>query len=225
MTAGGVQWSYAGSTGPAYWGMLSPEYAPCDEGITQSPVDITGYERAAAPTLTFTYEGSVSGASLVHGSVVVEFGPGSSLTLAERRYELRSAHAHTPAEHRVDGEEFAAELHVVHEDASGDALVVGVLFRSGPPSTVLQAMLDGVGGTAAGFTLDAAGFTPSSRAFYNYTGSKTTPPCQEPVEWVVMCDADTVSQEQVSALQAFSGGPNNRPVQPLGGRGILLVEG
>ena len=49
MTEGGVLWGYAGSTGPADWGTLSPEYAPCAEGVTQSPVDITGYERAAAP--------------------------------------------------------------------------------------------------------------------------------------------------------------------------------
>ena len=66
---------------------------------------------------------------------------------------------------------------------------------------------------------------PSAGPFYNYTGSKTTPPCQEPVEWVVMQDAETVSPEQLRALQAFSGGPNNRPLQPLRGRRIALVDG
>ena len=225
MTEGGMEWSYGGLTGPEHWALLSPEYAPCGEGVRQSPVDITGCERAITPTLSFSYEGNVSGATHVRGSVVVEFGPGSSLTFDGRRYELLSAHAHAPAEHRVDGEAFAAELHMVHEDASGEALVVGVLYRPGPPSPVLQAMLDAAAGRAAAFRLGAVSVTPRSSAFYSYTGSKTTPPCQEPVEWVLMRDAETASLEQVDALQSFSGGPNNRPLQPLRGRRILLVEG
>ncbi|MDE2838646.1 MAG: carbonic anhydrase family protein [Chloroflexota bacterium] len=225
MTQGGMEWSYAGLTGPEHWASLVPEYAPCGQGVRQSPVDISGYERANAPALSFSYDGEVSGAALVRGSVVVEFGPGSGLTLEGRRYELQSAHAHAPAEHRVDGEGFAAELHLVHEDASGEALVVGVLYRPGPPSPVLQAMLDAAAGDAAAFRSGAASFTPGSAAFYSYTGSKTTPPCHEPVEWVVMRDAETVSPEQVDVLQSFSGGPNNRPLQPLRGRRIVLVEG
>ncbi len=220
-----MEWGYAGPTGPEHWASLAPEYAPCAEGVQQSPVDIVGYERAAAPALSFSYGGGVSGVELVRGSVVVEFASGSSLTLGERRYRLLSAHAHAPAEHRVDGERFAAELHVVHEDASGDALVVGVLFRIGDASPVLQAMLDAVAGETADSLLDAAAFAPLATAFYCYTGSKTTPPCQEPVEWVVMRDADTVSREQVGALQSFSRGPNNRPLQPLHGRRIVLVGG
>ncbi|MCY4582947.1 MAG: carbonic anhydrase family protein [Chloroflexi bacterium] len=220
-----MEWGYAGSTGPEHWASLSPEYSPCGEGAQQSPVDLTGYEHGPTPRLSLSYDGGVSGVALVRGSVIVEFAPGSSLTLGEQRFELLSAHAHAPAEHRVDGEAFAAELHVVHEDPSGDALVVAVLYRSGPPSPVLQAMLDGVVGAAPSPQLGAADFVPRSSAFYNYTGSKTTPPCQEPVAWVVMRDADTVSPEQVRALESYSGGPNNRPVQPLRGRKIVLVGG
>ena len=220
-----MEWGYTGLVGPAHWGTLAPEYAPCAEGVQQSPIDITGYESATAPALSFSYDGGVSGAALVRGSVVVEFALGSGVTLAGRRYDLLSAHAHSPAEHRVDGEGFAAELHVVHEDASGDALVVGVLYRLGPPDPVLQAMLDAPAEAAGDFPFDAAAFAPRSTAFFNYAGSKTTPPCQEPVEWVVMRDAGTVSQEQVDALQSFSGGPSNRPLQQLRGRRIALVGG
>lgn len=220
-----MEWGYAGPSGPEHWASLAPEYAPCAEGVQQSPIDIAGYECAAAPALSFSYDGGVRGVVLVRGSVVVEFAPGSGLALGERRYELLSAHAHAPAEHTVDGERFAAELHVVHEDASGDALVVGVLYRLGDPSPVLRAMLDAAAGDAAALPLDAAAFTPRAGAFYHYTGSKTTPPCQEPVAWVVMRDAGTVSSEQVEALQSFSGGPNNRPLQPLRDRRIVLVGG
>ena len=212
-----MAWGYSGSNGPEHWASLAPEYAPCDEGVQQSPVDLTGYEHGDAPALSFSYDGSVSGFALVRGSIVVEFGPDSSLTLGNQRYDLHSAHAHAPAEHTVQGEEFAAELHMVHEDVSGELLVVGVLYRFGPPSPVLQAMLDASSEQTAGLPLDAAAFAPPSSGFYTYAGSKTTPPCLELVEWVVMEEAGTVSQEQVAALQTLSGGPNNRPVQSLGG--------
>ena len=171
-----------GADRPGALASLAPEYALCAEGVQQSPVDITGYERTAAPALSFSYDGGVSGAALVRGSVVVEFGPGSSLTLGNQRYDLRSAHAHAPAEHRVDGEGFAAELHMVHGDADGGVLAVGVLFRLGDANPVLQAMIDAGTGALANFPLDASGFIPRSSAFFNYAGSKTTPPCQEPVE-------------------------------------------
>ena len=138
-------WGYSGPNGPEQWASLAPENAPCAEGVQQSPVDLTGYERASAPALSFSYDGGVSGAALVRGSIVVSFGPASSLTLGGRHHDLRSAHAHAPAEHRVDGEEFAAELHVLHEDESGALLAVGVLYRLGAPSPVLQAMIDGFG--------------------------------------------------------------------------------
>lgn len=223
-----VVWGYSGPGGPEHWASLAPEYAPCG-GARQSPIDITGYEHGNAPALSFSYDGGVSAIELVRGSIVVSHGPGSSLLLGGRRYELRSVHAHAPSEHRVDGEGFAAELHMVHESDAGELLVVGILYRPGAPSPVLQAMIEAVstqgGPSAEDFPLDAADFAPRSPGFYIYTGSKTTPPCYGPVEWVVMRDAGTVSQEQMDALQSLSGGPNNRPVQPLGERRIVLVGG
>ena len=102
-----LEWGYSGPGGPEHWASLAPEYAPCDEGVQQSPIDIAGYEDGDAPALSLSYDGGVSGVELVRGSIVVSFGQGSSLLLAERRYELQSAHAHAPAEHRVDGEEVA----------------------------------------------------------------------------------------------------------------------
>jgi len=33
-------YSYSGDTGPAFWGDLSPDYATCGTGLSQSPIDI-----------------------------------------------------------------------------------------------------------------------------------------------------------------------------------------
>ena len=36
-----VHWGYAGEGAPEHWGSLSPEFAACDAGTEQSPIDLT----------------------------------------------------------------------------------------------------------------------------------------------------------------------------------------
>ena len=138
--------------------------------------------------------------------------------------ELKSTHFHSPSEHLIDGMSFAAELHLIHSDADGNLAVVGLLFRPGAPSPVVQEILDAapaVGDTAVnGFALNARGYVPNELGYYRYDGSKTTPPCDEPVDWYVVREPMSISPEQVTKLLALGGGPNNRPVQPTGNRVI-----
>ena len=123
---------------------------------------------------------------------------------------------------------FAAELHLVHAGADGRLAAVALLFRLGEASPAVEAILDtapAAGSTvSAGITLNASGYAPDELGYYQYDGSKTTPPCQEPVTWFVMREPKTISQEQVNRLLALSGGPNNRPVQPTGSR-VVKVGG
>ena len=180
--------------------------------------------RGDAAPISFSY---VSDAKAVRNdgkSVHVDYAAGNTLSVGQRTYELKSAHLHSPSEHRIDGASFAAELHLVHADADGNLAVVGLLFRPGAPSPVVQAILDvapAAGDTVVnGFTLNARGYVPGELGYYRYDGSKTTPPCDEPVDWYVMRQANTISPEQVDGFLALSGGPNNRPVQPTGDRVI-----
>ena len=102
-------------------------------------------------------------------------------------------------------------------------------FDLGGPSPVVQAILDAApaaGSTvSAAITLDAVGYVPGELGYYRYEGSKTTPPCHEPVDWYVMREPKSISQEQVDKLLELSGGPNNRPVQPTGSRVIIFGGG
>ena len=222
-----VQWGYDGQGAPERWASLSEEYATCADGRQQSPIDIAGYDGGDAPPISFAYGGYAKTVRNDGKFAVVEFGPGSTLSVGQRTYTLKSAHFHSPSEHLVDGAGFAAELHLVHADADGNLAVVGLLFRLGAPSPVAQEVLDtapAVGETTVeGFTLDAAGYAPSEPDYYRYDGSKTTPPCDEPVNWYVMRQPETISQEQVDRLLSLSGGPNNRPVQPIGDRVITTT--
>ena len=228
MADAAAEWGYEGPIGPLHWASLSEAYAACG-GEQQSPVDIRGYEASDRGPLAFSYDGDASAARNDGHAVHVDFEAGNTLTSSDRSYGLASLHMHAPSEHRVEGAEFAAELHLVHADEAGDFAVVGLLFERGEASPIVQAILDAApaaGETVSGgVTLNAAALVPDGRAYYAYDGSKTTPPCDEGVAWHVMRDPLTISEEQVEALLALGGGPTNRPIQPLGSRRIVLAGG
>ena len=222
-----VEWGYTGPGAPEHWASLSPDFAACANGEQQSPIDISGYVTGDLGAISFAFEEKQA---ILHNDgrqVRAEYGPGNESTLGGREFGLESAHFHSPSEHLVDGRSFSAELHLVHADSQGNLAVVGVLFDLGEPSPVVQSILDAappVGQTAdARISLTAA--LPSDLSYYRYDGSKTTPPCDEPVDWYVLRHTMTVSQAQVDGLLALTGGANNRPVQPIGSRVIRVGGG
>ena len=222
--ADAVEWGYEGPGAPESWALLSEEYADCADGEQQSPVDIAGYVEGDAAPVSSSY-GSDATAVRNDGKFVhVDYAPGSAFSLGQRAFQLKSAHLHAPSEHLIDGASFAAELHLVHADADDRLAVAALLFRLGDPSPIVQAILDAApasGSTGAGGSeLNAAVYAPVGLGYYRYDGSKTTPPCHEPVDWYVMREQKTVSQEQVDNLTSLGGGPNNRPVRPTGNRVI-----
>ena len=64
-----------------------------------------------------------------------------------------------------------------------------------------------------------ADLLPEDKAFYNYTGSFTTPPCTEGVKWFVLKSKVNLSGHQVREFREIMHG-DNRPVQPINGRVI-----
>lgn len=193
----------------------------------QSPIDVAGYERADGPAPQFAYGGGEPSIEVANGFITAVYEPGNVLALGGREHTLQSMHAHAASEHRIDGEGFAAELHMVHHDEDGGLLVVGVLYEIGAPDPIIQGLIDAGGGGSGGGPvsgLNAALLPPGASGHYRYRGSKTTPPFNGPVEWLVMQRRGTVSQEQVDAIRAVNGGePNNREIQPLDGRDVLLI--
>ena len=66
-------------------------------------------------------------------------------------------------------------------------------------------------------------FLPSTVHVYRYSGSLTTPPCNEQVRWAVIAEPIEFSQEQIETFEEFYSG-NSRPLQPLNGRKIRMIE-
>jgi len=212
-------WSYAE---PAAWP------STCATGKQQSPVDLTGATGEDLADVTFDYvPGEVTVTNTGH-TALAAYPPGSSIELDGVTYELVQFHVHAPSEHLVDGEEAAAELHLVHQAADGTLAVVGVLVAEGAASTSITPYLDAIpedvdtgtsAGTSAG-TVDAAGLLPESPLSWRYDGSLTTPPCTEGVHWTVMEEPVTWSADQIAAVTERYAG-SHRPVQPLGVRELI----
>ena len=224
----GVPWSYGGAGAPNHWGELSPDYALCAAGLNQSPIDLTGYTTdPAAPPLSFAYRGQAQAVRHNGRIADVEYAPGNRIAIGNQTYELKAMHIHAPAEHQIDRELFAAELHLVHRNSAGDYAVVGQLFRLGQADPVVQALLDAYPepgqSRESGFDLNAAALIPSDLGYYRYSGSLTTPPCAEPVDWIELREIRSIAQEQVNRIAVLHNGFNHRPIQPRNGRAIVYT--
>jgi len=221
-------WSYGGATGPENWSCLSESFKTCEDGLRQSPIDITGYESIAGERIEFFYD-SVPIAVINNGRAIsVWYEPGSSITANGGMFRLTTAHCHAPSEHLIDGRRFSAEMHLVHENDEGELAVVAVLLELGNANPVIEGLLASAGSAKDPYEADPSLHSrflkPTNEGHFHYVGSTTTPPCLEPVAWFVMAETATVSEDQVIALQAASHGPNNRAVQPINGRTVRRVN-
>ncbi len=229
-----AHWGYEGEDGPPYWPKLSPVYAACGEGKSQSPINITQAEAGESSAWKLDYQKTKLKISHhAHVDDIIDNGHtiqvtvdgGSTLTTDKDTYVLKQFHFHTPSEHTVDGTHMPMEMHFVHQSADGKLAVVGVMVREGPANENLAKLITHFP-TAKGETkhvadveLDLKMHLPDNVAAYHYSGSLTTPPCTENVDWMVLRDPITASPEQLAAFEAKLG-KSNRPVQSLHGRSL-----
>ena len=192
----------------------------------QSPVDIAGDIADGAPTLEFAYNGVADHITNTGDFIKVKYEEGGGIQLDGRMYRLSEIHAHYPAEHTIDGEQFALETHLVHTRDSGEIAVVGILYRLSDASSAIQSIIANAPSRGEDDAKPHSPVTPdelipTDSGYYAYSGSLTTPPYTEGVQWIVMSDAQEVSEEQVTRLAALTGGgTNSRAIQPLNGRQI-----
>jgi len=231
-------WGYGGEEGPDHWANLSPEFALCREGAEQSPIDLSGatavegaaLERTLAET-ALTLEQRAKVMDLVDNGHTIQITNDvpMALDLDGVHYELVQLHFHAPSEHTIDGEHAPLEVHLVHKSAAGELAVIGVLVSEGEHDPiwdpVISALPSGPGDDRhiEDLDLEPDEFRPLLERYFRYRGSLTTPPCSEGVEWIVMAEQRQISPEQMAAMVSHLH-HNNRPVQPLGERELLLVS-
>ncbi len=226
--SGPARWSYSGPGGPANWGSLSPDYRACSSGRMQSPINLADGFPAKGPPLAFDYGSTPLKVVNTGHTAQVNCTPGSTVTVAGEVYQLLQFHFHAPSEHAVAGARAPMEAHFVHRNtATGTLTVIGVTILEGGRNAALApvfAAIPSKAGSSAAIadaTIDlSALLPPDAGAYFHYSGSLTTPPCNEGVRWFVLAKPIRASRDQIAAFQRVFG-PNARPLQGRYGR--LLV--
>ncbi len=221
---GGAHWGYSDDTGPAHWGDMKPEFATCKSGKQQSPINISKAHSADLPGITFSYQATPLEVVNNGHTIQVNYAPGSSITVNGKQYELLQFHFHSPSEHEINGKPADMVAHLVHKAADGQLGVIGVLMKKGASNPLIEKIWkhmpkhEGEHSKAA-IKINVADLLPEGKAYYHYSGSLTTPPCSEGVNWMVLENTVEVSAAQVSAFTTIFH-KSTRPVQPLNGRTV-----
>lgn len=224
-----IHWGYHGEIGPAHWGDLDPAFAACAEGQAQSPIDLAAAE--TGEPVEFEMNAYQAPLTVLNNGHTVQFNldNGSTLSAEGKTYNLLQVHFHTPSEHVAKGKPFNAEAHFVHRADDGTLAVVGVLIREGTANPTLASLFrhlpkeEAEAETFPGTTIDPNGLIPRRTELFHYTGSLTTPPCSEGVNWYVFATPATASAKQIATLAGVLGA-NARPAQPLNDRAVLISE-
>lgn len=202
-------------------------FAECSIGHHQSPVDLTSTSASKrlnriktlypADTVDFYNTGH---------AVQVNFSDHyqGQLLVGAAAYPLIQLHFHAPSEHVIDTQTFPAELHFVHVRDDGKIAVLGVLMEIGEENQVFQTILDNMPPTEkshnadTGIHIKPTLLLPHGRKHYHtLAGSLTTPPCSEGVDWYILTNTITISEEQLNRLKGFYDG-NARLPQALNDR-------
>ena len=219
---GTAHWDYAGSGGPDTWGQMKPEFAACGSGTRQSPIDIRDGIKVNLDPVLFDYKPSAFRVIDNGHTVQVNVGPGNSIEVMGRRYDLLQFHFHRPSEERINGKQFDMVAHLVHKDLDGRLAVVAVLLERGSAHPLVQSVwnnlpLEKGDDVAARTPLDLNALLPTERSYFTYMGSLTTPPCSEGVLWMVMKTPMPMSSDQIGIFSRLYP-MNARPIQSVAGR-------
>jgi len=198
------------------WGRVS---ATCVEGTMQSPVDLiphSGVEQSGMRV----YSGTTTNLVVSNESALTWIANANYLPRLHfdgDKYSLLKIQCHIGSEHTVDGFRYPGSCHFVHQVDSKYAVIALSLNDSAPTTnSAFDLLLSNIelawGTMISGLDL---GY------YWEYTGSFTTPNCDENVLWLVLRDGLQVTPAQIEQMKNISGLENNfRDLMPLNGRAV-----
>ncbi len=220
-------WTYGGKEGPKHWGELAGNYTTCKIGQHQSPIDIKPRTAAHLDKKDFVVTYNATDVSAVNNGHTVQATPAAGsdemVTFKGEGYKLAQFHFHHPSEHTVTGKSYPLEMHLVNTNASGGITVVGVFIKRGAENKALAPLFSNLPSANAAATpakIDISTLLPKNQKAVVYSGSLTTPPCSEQVNWIVMERPIEMSKAQIAAFTKLFP-DNHRPVQKLNKRQII----
>ena len=157
---------------------------------------------------------------------MINYSPGSFITVGGKRYELKQFHFHRPSEERINGKSYEMTAHLVHADEKGNVAVVAVLLEKGEDNDLVHTLWKYLPKekekveSEKDVQIDADGLLPPDHSYYTFLGSLTTPPCSEDVTWFVLKHPVSVSAAEIEQFSKLYRN-DARPTQPLYGRVVL----
>lgn len=212
-----ADWTYGGHLGPAHWADLKKEYRICRDGLRQSPIDIRSSIKGDLPKLLFNYQNSRFRLLDLGFTLSVELENAGFLELDKQRYHLKSAQFRRPGEEMMMGKRFDMSLHLMHQNEEGQGLIVAILLEKGKENSTIQTLWNALplerneNANTLQF-IDFSNIFPRNLDYFTYMGSLTFPPCTENVQWVILKESQSISDEQIQNF-AFLYPENARPLQ------------
>ncbi|CAN8101966.1 unnamed protein product [Discula destructiva] len=230
---------YNGDISPANWHSLNiTTNSACAIGTNQSPIDVVEGVYSSVPGSQYKIDVTSfpTGATFENlGSTVEVIGEGGSLILpgGNKTFNFAQFHFHTPSEHLDNGTGHVMEMHMVFQAEDLEIAVVGTYIDIGTTQGELDVMLEtlfesvgaitnpGTATTTAPLDLTPVLSMLSATTFKTYSGSLTTPPCSEGVNWNVATDRLMVSVATFKAARDVMG-YNARFTQNFPGQDNIL---
>ena len=137
-------------------------------------------------------------------------------------YMLNRFHFHDGAEHLINGERHAAEIHFAFESVDINQLVLAVFVDVDETCTdnSVETLLNNPSKLVA---FDINKLLPKNHTFWTYKGSMTTPPLNQTVTWVILEEPIKISPAEKELLQDKLRS-NYRNIQELNDRDVYRIE-
>jgi carbonic anhydrase len=220
----------------------------CNVGNQQSPINIiTKNSQSKDINLVINYLPKLKPTHIINNghTVQVNFALGNTVSFNGVLYNLLQVHFHAPSEHQIDGKSFPLEAHFVHQNDKKELLVLGVFFTEGNKNKAFTEILEHApkninhahdndvneaavkalkGDLLFKESLPLKDLLPATLELYNYSGSLTTPTCDEGVNWVVFKNTKEVSSNEIKKFKELTVPSSNRKTQPINKRTIFSTS-
>lgn len=187
-------------------------------GKQQSPLALnTTNAVAVSKPLAFQADANYQLKTEIDDETTIRVAGTGEATIFNRPFSFVQVHFHAPAEHVVDGTTSPFEIHLVHQNAIGQLVVVALLVSIGNADPTLQAIFDRYRQkqtTSVEIPLPVSEWLTQAPTGFHYLGSITTPPLTEGVEWLVITNPIVIISADQLAWFTHHFKANNRDVQP-----------